>query len=262
VLVGGVTFRSGVCKVCQREMDLAVTCNAHGAFLPFGNEPRGTLGNRCPRCNVQRGAMHHPGCPIERKLPAAAHHRVPPRWQRDHRLRYLPPMPTHQAQTIHAAWLTYGREELDLSNETLRSVCPDAETVRTIAWELTGREGDYTTADARRILDRIERNLSRTAVRWSVETHGDAITIRMNRTAKDDNRTAVQVVLDLGDAAYRAWRTERIAILAAEGATATEIATRLDVSPVTVRRAVPKSAHSRSEMSTFEANLSVKRRAA
>ncbi|MFW6323632.1 MAG: hypothetical protein ACOC0U_01085 [Desulfovibrionales bacterium] len=64
-----------ICTTCGREMRFAETCTCDEIMIgsvwfrriPYGREVSGWAVDfeRCPRCNVEEGGMHHPGCELD-----------------------------------------------------------------------------------------------------------------------------------------------------------------------------------------------------
>lgn len=152
---------------------------------------------------------------------------------RDPRLRYLGSSPFDAAQ-LFAAWRAYCERQLKIPLSMQLAVCPDIDALRTFAWELTRKEGDYSIAQVRTVLDHLEGRLSQSSPRWIVSTAG-LPSIRLNAGGYD-NRADALAALDMGDRQADDWRRERIAQLRAEGATWPEIAARLDIGEATARR--------------------------
>lgn len=252
------------CPTCSRDMRLAVTCSStpisigdeRRARIPFGSERRQRSANLCPRCRVIRGGYHHMGCPIEELPKTSSRFAGPRRWAKDRRLDFLP-APPHSPADVQRAWMGYGTTELAVDVAALRRVSADEEQLRSFAWTLVGHEGPYSTREARQILDELESAVM-ARPRFSITTRG----IMHDASASIDNWPAVEAWRRSADGQRRAWLERRMRALAAEGATHPEIAVRVGLSEMSVRRALAKSVQPDAEMNGNRPSLSVKSRAA
>ena len=162
------------------------------------------------------------------------------RWGLDPRLRYLPEHPEpYEPAELYGAWRAFAERALYLSPAALLAV--DVEEIRALAWTVTRREGAYSLAETRRILDRLEGDLRARSPRWIVATAG-LPAVRLDPAGGLANRADVLAQLAKGDAMHLAWREERIAELRSEGATWAEIAVRLGAPESSIRPSAHRKA--------------------